>query len=103
MNSATLRNVTPTPELMAKIKRVRVAIAEQQPREIRCPHCKRKIGVAFEDTRGHFETKCEKCGKSCYWTSSTPARPAGSSELNILTFIVMVEIPTSLSEMVTGT
>ena len=63
MNSATLRNVTPTPELMAKIKRVRVAIAEQQPREIRCPHCKRKIGVAFEDTRGHFETKCEKCVK----------------------------------------
>ncbi len=63
MYSATLRNVTPTPELMAKIRRVRVAIAEQHPREIRCPHCKRKIGVAFEDTRGHFETKCEKCGK----------------------------------------
>lgn len=63
MNSIPIRNVTPTPELMAKIRRVRVAIAEQQPREIRCLHCKRKIGVAFEDTRGHFETKCEKCGK----------------------------------------
>mgnify|MGYP001070599725 FL=1 len=63
MNSIPNRSINPTPELMAKIRRVRVAIAEQQPREIRCPHCKRKIGVAFEDTRGHFETKCEKCGK----------------------------------------
>ena len=63
MNSATLRNVTPTPELMAKIRRARDAIAEQKPREVRCPFCRHRLAKIFEDTRGHLETKCAKCGR----------------------------------------
>ena len=63
MNSIPIRNVTPTPELMAKNRRARDAIAEQKPREVRCPYCRHRLAKIFEDTRGHFETKCEKCGK----------------------------------------
>lgn len=63
MNSIPIRNVTPTPELMAKIRRARDAIAEQKPREVRCPFCGHRLAKIFEDTRGHLETKCSKCGK----------------------------------------
>ena len=63
MNSIPIRNVNPTPELMAKIRRARDAIAEQKPREVRCPFCRHRLAKIFEDTRGHLETKCAKCGK----------------------------------------
>lgn len=63
MNSIPIRNVNPTPELMTKIRRAKDAIAEQKPREVRCPFCRHRLAKIFEDTRGHLETKCAKCGK----------------------------------------
>ena len=98
MNSIPIRNVTPTPELMAKIRRARDAIAEQKPREVRCPFCGHRLAKIFEDTRGHLETKCAKCG------IGRPRKYPQDPHYNyFLTFIVMVGIPTSLSEMVTET
>lgn len=30
---------------------------------IKCPYCQHNSIVVYEDTRGHVETKCKKCGK----------------------------------------
>lgn len=46
-----------------KIKRARKAIAEQEPRVIKCPYCHHNSIVVFSDTRGHVQTKCKVCGK----------------------------------------
>ena len=49
--------------LLDKIIRAREAIAAQKPRYIKCPYCQHNSIVVYEDTRGHVETKCKKCGK----------------------------------------
>lgn len=58
-----IRISEPSPEMMGKIIRARQAIAEQKPRFIKCPYCQHNSIVVYEDTRGHVETKCKKCGK----------------------------------------
>lgn len=63
MNRTTLRSITPSPELIEKMRRACTAIADQKPRELKCPYCKHRIAMIFPDTRGHLETKCEKCGR----------------------------------------
>ena len=37
--------------------------AAQKPRYIKCPYCQHNSIVVYEDTRGHVEKKCNKCGK----------------------------------------
>ncbi len=61
--SKNIRISEPSPEMMGKIIRARQAIAEQKPRFIKCPYCQHNSIVVYEDTRGHVETKCKKCGK----------------------------------------
>lgn len=61
--SKNIRISEPSPEVMGKIIRARQAIAEQKPRFIKCPYCQHNSLVVYEDTRGHVETKCKKCGK----------------------------------------
>lgn len=61
--SKIVRISEPSPEMMGKIIRARQAIAEQKPRFIKCPYCQHNSIVVYEDTRGHVETKCKKCGK----------------------------------------
>lgn len=61
--SKNIRVSEPSPEMMGKIIRARQAIAEQKPRFIKCPYCQHNSIVVYEDTRGHVETKCKKCGK----------------------------------------
>ena len=61
--SKNIRISEPSPEMMGKIIRARQAIAEQKPRFIKCPYCQHNSLVVYEDTRGHVETKCKKCGK----------------------------------------
>lgn len=61
--SRNIRITEPSQEMMGKIIRARQAIAEQKPRFIKCPYCQHNSIVVFEDTRGHVETKCKKCGK----------------------------------------
>lgn len=52
----------PSPEMMAKIRTARNAIATQRTRTIKCPYCKKNAIIVFEDTRGHVQTKCKACG-----------------------------------------
>ena len=61
--SKNIRISEPSLEMMGKIIRARQAIAEQKPRFIKCPYCQHNSIVVYEDTRGHVETKCKKCGK----------------------------------------
>ena len=61
--SKNIRISEPSPEMMGKIIRARQAIAEQKPRFIKCPYCQHNSIVVYEDSRGHVETKCKKCGK----------------------------------------
>lgn len=57
------RTSEPSIEMQDKIKRARKAIAEQEPRVIKCPYCHHNSIVVFGDTRGHVQTKCKVCGK----------------------------------------
>ena len=54
---------TPTPEMQYKIIKARNAIASQKTRCIKCPYCSHNAIIVFEDTRGHVQTKCKRCGK----------------------------------------
>jgi hypothetical protein len=58
-----IRITEPSAEMLEKIIRARQAIAAQKPRYIKCPYCQHNAIVVYEDTRGHVETKCKKCGK----------------------------------------
>ncbi len=52
----------PSPELMMNVRRARAAVASQKQRKIRCPYCHHNSIVVFEDTRGHVQSKCKRCG-----------------------------------------
>lgn len=58
-----IRVSEPSAEVQMKIIRARKAIAQQKPRYLRCPYCQHNALAVYEDTRGHVETKCKKCGK----------------------------------------
>ena len=49
--------------LTEKIRRARVAISQQKPRYLKCPYCQHNAIAVYEDTRGHVESKCKKCGR----------------------------------------
>lgn len=63
MKRASIRVQEPTPELIEKIRRARVAISQQKPRYLKCPYCQHNAIAVYEDTRGHVESKCKKCGR----------------------------------------
>lgn len=58
-----IRISEPSAEMQSKIIKARRAIAEQQPRSLKCPYCKRNSIIVFGDTRGHVQAKCKYCGK----------------------------------------
>ena len=53
MKRASIRVQEPTPELIEKIRRARVAISQQKPRYLKCPYCQHNAIAVYEDTRGH--------------------------------------------------
>lgn len=57
-----IRVTEPSLEMQEKIKRARHAIATQKTRMVKCPYCKHNTIVVFEDTRGHVQAKCKRCG-----------------------------------------
>ncbi len=63
MKRASIRVREPTPELIEKIRRARVAISQQKPRCLKCPYCQHNAIAVYEDTGGHVESKCKKCGR----------------------------------------
>lgn len=60
--SRDIRVSEPSAEMQRKIVRAREAIARQKQRYLRCPYCQHNALAVYEDTRGHVETKCKKCG-----------------------------------------
>lgn len=58
-----IRIQEPSQEMQQKIVRARMAIASQKERTIKCPYCLHNAITVYEDTRGHVETKCKKCGR----------------------------------------
>ena len=61
--SRGIRISEPSAEMQMKIIRARKAIAQQKPRYLRCSYCQHNALAVYEDTRGHVETKCKKCGE----------------------------------------
>lgn len=58
-----IRVSEPSPEMLEKIVRTRTAIASQKERNLKCPYCLHNAITVYEDTRGHVEVKCKKCGR----------------------------------------
>ena len=58
-----IRVTEPSLEMQEKIKRARHAIASQKTRMGKCPYCQHNTIVVFEDTRGHVQAKCKRCGR----------------------------------------
>lgn len=63
MSRSAVYTSAPSEELQAKIVRACRAIANQEPRYLKCPYCKHNVCVVYGDTRGHVQSKCGKCGK----------------------------------------
>lgn len=58
-----IRVSEPSPEMLEKIVRARTAIASQKERNLKCPYYLHNAITVYEDTRGHVEVKCKKCGR----------------------------------------
>lgn len=52
MKRASIRVQEPTPELIEKIRRARVAISQQKPRYLKCPYCQHNAIAVYEDDEG---------------------------------------------------
>ena len=58
-----IRVTEPSLEMQEKIKRARRAIVSQKTRMVKCPYCQHNAIAVFEDTRGHVQAKCKRCGR----------------------------------------
>lgn len=58
-----IRVTEPSLEMQEKIKRARCAIVSQKTRMVKCPYCQHNAIAVFEDTRGHVQAKCKRCGR----------------------------------------
>ena len=58
-----IRVTAPCVEMQEKIKRARRAIVSQKTRMVKCPYCQHNAIAVFEDTRGHVQAKCKRCGR----------------------------------------
>ena len=58
-----IRVTEPSLEMQEKIKRERPAIVSQKTRMVKCPYCQHNAIAVFEDTRGHVQAKCKRCGR----------------------------------------
>ena len=61
--SKNIRVSEPSLEMQQRIQRARRAISSQKMRMVQCPYCKHNSIAVFEDTRGHVQTKCKRCGR----------------------------------------
>lgn len=58
-----IRVSEPSAEMQSKIRQARLAIASQKVRMVKCPYCNHNSIAVFEDTRGHVQAKCKRCGR----------------------------------------
>ena len=61
--SKNIRVTEPSAEMQMKIQRARLAISNQKMRMVKCPYCGHNSIAVFEDTRGHVQAKCKRCGR----------------------------------------
>ena len=61
--SKNIRITEPSAEMQLKIRRACNAIATQKKRMVKCPYCQHNSIAVFEDTRGHVQAKCKRCGR----------------------------------------
>ncbi len=64
MRRKTVAVTEPPDELRLRIIKARQDISSQNRRFLYCPYCRHKMLAVFEDTRGHVETKCIRCGRT---------------------------------------
>ena len=57
-----IRVSEPSAEMQMKIQMARHAISSQKMRMVKCPYCHHNSIAVFEDTRGHVQAKCKRCG-----------------------------------------
>ena len=50
-------------EILIKIRRNTVGTDGLRTRSLRCPYCNHRSIIVFEDSVGHVQTKCTKCGR----------------------------------------
>lgn len=80
-----IRVTEPSPEMLAKIRRARTAIATQKERSLKCPYCKHNAITVYEDTRGHVEAKCKKCGQVTVFDVLSMRRlPPSCKEIDVI-------------------
>ena len=58
-----IRVTEPSLEMQEKIKLRRRSIVSQKTRMVKCPYCQHNAIAVFEDTRGHVQAKCKRCGR----------------------------------------
>ena len=50
-------------ESLIKIRRNTAGTDGLHTRSLRCPYCNHRSILVFEDSAGHVQTKCTKCGR----------------------------------------
>jgi ribosomal protein S27E len=49
--------------ILARIRRHSAGADKLKSRTLKCHYCEHKSIVVYEDSRGHVQAKCRKCGK----------------------------------------
>lgn len=58
-----LTNGQVSDEILEKIRKNSAGTKSLKTRNLKCPYCNHLSIVVFEDSRGHVQAKCRKCGK----------------------------------------
>jgi ribosomal protein S27E len=49
-------------EMLAKIRRHSAGTEDKSTRALNCHYCEHKTIIVYEDSQGHVQAKCKKCG-----------------------------------------
>ena len=77
MRKEEVRTREMPPDLAEKVRAALEAVRDQKRRFIKCPHCMHNTIAVFEDTRGHVQTKCPRCGRECIVDTVSMHRSVG--------------------------
>lgn len=58
-----LTNGQVSDEILEKIRKNSAGTESLKTKNLKCPYCNHLSIVVFEDSRGHVQAKCRKCGK----------------------------------------
>lgn len=63
------RYATPSPEILAQIRRAETAVAGQKSRKLLCPYCHHCALIVYEGTHGYIQAKCKVCGRETVFST----------------------------------